>query len=81
MIATVTSKGQVTIPKAIREFMGIHPKDKIDFVLEENKVILRPVKTLKDLRGSVPSVDKPDLKKQRKFVRAAVSKRMIEEME
>ena len=44
-------------------------------------VILRPIKTLKDLRGSVPSVDKPDLKKQRKFVRAAVSKRVIEEME
>ena len=81
MIATVTSKGQVTIPKAIREFMGIHPKDKIDFVLEENKVILRSIKTLKDLRGSVPSVDKPYLKKQRKFVRAAVSKRVIEEME
>ena len=81
MIATVTSKGQVTIPKAIREFMDIHPKDKIDFVLEENKVILRSIKTLKDLMGSVPSVDKPDLKKQRKFVRAAVSKRVIEEME
>ena len=81
MIATVTSKGQVTIPKAIRKIMGIHPNDKIDFALENNHVILRPLKTLKDLRGSVASVDKTDLKKQRKVVREAVGKRVIEEME
>ena len=81
MKTIVSEKGQITIPKAIREVMGIHPNDKIDFALEDNQVILRPIKTLKDLRGSISSVEKPDLKKQRKVVRAAVGKRVIEEME
>jgi len=27
----VTSKGQVTIPKTIREFLNIHAKDRVEF--------------------------------------------------
>jgi antitoxin PrlF len=30
MTTTVTSKGQVTLPKAIREAAGIKPGDKVD---------------------------------------------------
>ncbi len=32
MDATVTSKGQVTIPKPIRETLGLEPGDKVSFV-------------------------------------------------
>lgn len=31
MGATVTSKGQVTIPKAVRDFLGIGPGSKVEF--------------------------------------------------
>ncbi len=31
MATTVTSKGQVTIPKRVRDLMGIKPGSKIDF--------------------------------------------------
>jgi AbrB family looped-hinge helix DNA binding protein len=31
--ATITSKGQVTIPKDIRDFLKIGPGDQIDFVI------------------------------------------------
>lgn len=31
MSTTVTSKGQVTIPKEVRELLGIAPGDKVDF--------------------------------------------------
>jgi AbrB family looped-hinge helix DNA binding protein len=34
--ATVTSKGQVTLPRKIREALRIRPGDRIDFVLGEN---------------------------------------------
>jgi len=32
MTATVTAKGQVTIPKAVRNLLGIAPGSKVDFV-------------------------------------------------
>jgi len=56
MIGTVTTKGQVTIPKAIRDLLGIQPNDKVDFKMESGRVVIKPVKTLRDLRGSVPAV-------------------------
>jgi len=31
MLATVTEKGQLTVPKAIREQLGIEPGSKLDF--------------------------------------------------
>jgi len=34
--ATVTSKGQVTLPQKIREALRIRPGDRIDFVLGED---------------------------------------------
>lgn len=40
--ATVTSKGQVTIPKAIRKFLGVEAGDQLDFVVEErSRVVIR----------------------------------------
>jgi len=34
--ATVTSKGQVTLPQKVREALRIHPGDRIDFVVDED---------------------------------------------
>ncbi|AGA32445.1 transcriptional regulator, AbrB family [Thioalkalivibrio nitratireducens DSM 14787] len=42
--ATLTSKGQITIPKEIREQLLLHAGDKLDFSLTEaGDVLLRPV--------------------------------------
>ena len=42
--ATLTSKGQITIPKKIREQLLLHTGDKLDFTLTEaGDVLLRPV--------------------------------------
>lgn len=39
--STITSKGQITVPKKIREFLGVGDSDKISFTpLEEGKVII-----------------------------------------
>jgi antitoxin PrlF len=50
---TLTSKGQVTIPKNIRDSIGLHIGDKIEFVITQNKeVILRPItKKVDDVFG------------------------------
>jgi len=39
--ATLTSKSQATIPKAIRQLLGIKPGGKITFEVQNNEVILR----------------------------------------
>ena len=43
-LATITSKGQVTIPKEVRESLMLNPGDKIEFVVtEKREVFIRPV--------------------------------------
>jgi len=45
-LATVTSKGQVTLPKALRDALGIKPGSKVDFrVLSEGRAELQVVDT------------------------------------
>jgi AbrB family looped-hinge helix DNA binding protein len=39
----VTSKGQVTIPRNVRQQLGIFPQSEVEFVVEGNTVILRTV--------------------------------------
>lgn len=39
--ATMTSKGQVTVPKEVRDRLGIQQGDKIEFVVEDGKTILK----------------------------------------
>lgn len=80
MLSTVTSKGQITIPKTIRDALNIKPKDKIDFIVKDNQIVLKRLKTLKDLRGSVPQKD-GNIDDERKHARAAASKKVMEEME
>ncbi|MBN8726210.1 MAG: type II toxin-antitoxin system PrlF family antitoxin [Xanthomonadales bacterium] len=42
-IATITSKGQTTIPKHIREQAGLHAGDRIQFtVLDNGTIVIRP---------------------------------------
>ena len=44
--STITSKGQTTIPKEIREKMGLQPHDKIEFsVMSTGAVMMRAKKT------------------------------------
>jgi len=52
-VATLTSKGQTTIPKEIRDLLGLEPGDKLDFVIEaDGRVILRPAtRDVRELRG------------------------------
>jgi AbrB family looped-hinge helix DNA binding protein len=81
MVSTVTSKGQVTIPKEIRIFLKIKPSDKVDFEVENGRVILKPIKTLLNFRGSVSAKGKGDLNAERQQAKVAVSKKVIETME
>jgi len=43
-IATLTTKGQVTIPKKIRETLKLHTGDKIEIIVtQKREAIIRPI--------------------------------------
>ena len=54
--ATVTSKGQITIPKEIRTILNLHSGDKVNFIVDESgDVRFVPVtRDVKSLKGIVP---------------------------
>lgn len=51
--STVTSKWQMVIPKPVREHLGVHPGDQLDFVLQsDGTVLVRPaVLDVRQLKG------------------------------
>ena len=53
-VSVLTSKGQTTIPKDVRNFLGLEPNDKIFYPVEGERVVLKPLKgNILDLRGRV----------------------------
>lgn len=51
--ATLTSKGQLTLPKAIRDLLRLGTGDRVDFVVKDDgTVVLRPATIdVKELKG------------------------------
>jgi AbrB family looped-hinge helix DNA binding protein len=51
--ATVTSKGQITLPKAVRELLRVDTGDQVDFIINDHgDIIVRPVSLdVTELRG------------------------------
>ena len=61
VLATITSKGQVTIPKEVRESLHLHAGDKIEILVKENgEAIIRPV--LKKVDDLFCKLKKPNQK-------------------
>lgn len=46
--STITSKGQLTVPVEIRRRLGLKKGDQVDFVLEDGRTVLRPVRPEKN---------------------------------
>jgi AbrB family looped-hinge helix DNA binding protein len=59
--ATITSKGQVTIPKDVRTRLGIGTGDRVEFVEIQDGVfqIVAATQDVQALKGIVPKPKKP----------------------
>ncbi len=80
-ISTLTKKGQVTIPKEIRNILGIKEHDKVMFIKKDGDIIVKHVKgDIFDLRGSLKQGKEfEDLEKIRNIARKSAAKKIIEE--
>ncbi len=57
MTHRVGPKGQVVIPKALREALDLEPGDEVTFWLEGDHVALRPSRSARPLRGRFAGSD------------------------
>jgi AbrB family looped-hinge helix DNA binding protein len=53
--STLTSKGQITLPKAVREALAVHPGDTQSFLIHDDGTVTVEAETvdLLQLRGAV----------------------------
>jgi antitoxin PrlF len=58
-MTTVTSKGQITIPKNVRQALGLKAHDQAIFTVEGNRAILTPVRKrpIMELRGTLAATE------------------------
>jgi len=75
--AKITYKGQVTIPKKIRNILAIQEGDSVIFTIEGDHAVVRPIKkkALVDFYGSLPATRPyPGLESVRKEVHEKIAK-------
>jgi AbrB family looped-hinge helix DNA binding protein len=60
MKGKISSKGQVTVPKEVRDALGLKAGDFVAFVAHDGEALLSPVKppSLDDLRGALADYGK-----------------------
>ena len=64
--STLTQKGQVAIPKGIRDYFDLKPSDKLHFSIENEKIVAEPIFSVKEMRGFIKSkriISKQDMKR------------------
>jgi antitoxin PrlF len=54
VMARMSSKGQVTVPKAVRDALGLHEGDQVVFRVEGRRATLGRTPDLLDLATAVP---------------------------
>ncbi len=76
MEAKLSSKGQATIPKAVRERLQISAGDRFKFFFHPDGVIILPRISAKRLKGSLPKLAKPvSLREIDKAIEAGATRR------
>lgn len=69
-LVRMSTRGRLTIPKKIRDSLGIKPGDTVAFIATEGALLMQPIKnSLWDQRGSVEADGSQDLNSVREEVK------------
>ncbi|MCY4610189.1 MAG: type II toxin-antitoxin system PrlF family antitoxin [Gammaproteobacteria bacterium] len=53
--SAITSKGQTTLPKPVREALGVSSGDRVRYVILDDGIRILPLRSLKTLFGALKS--------------------------
>lgn len=77
--AKVTSKGQITLPKAIRDALGLDESSTVEFTLTDGGAVMKPATGFLARYGTVKPLHRPeDWAKIRADTAKAVGRRAVE---
>ena len=84
-VGTITERGQVTLPADIRRRLGVKPRDKVIFRIDEHGgVRVESMKyTLETLKGSLPHLPggtSPDFSEEIRIAREERADRIVAKM-
>ena len=71
-ITTMTQKGQVAIPKSIRDYFHLQPHDKIHFEVKDDNIVARRLSSVEEMRGIIKTNKILSKKEMKKIIREAV---------
>jgi len=57
--SAVTAKGQITLPRRVREELGLQPGDRIRYILADGEVRLLKARSVMELEGLLARPDQP----------------------
>lgn len=71
-VSTLTQKGQVAIPKRIRDYFDLKPSDKVYFEVKDNSIVARRLSSVEEMRGIVKTNKILSKREMKKVIREAV---------
>lgn len=71
-ISTITQKGQVAIPKPIRDHFQLKPSDKLYFEVKDDLIVARRVSSIDEMRGIAKSNKLFSKKENKETVRKSI---------
>ena len=75
--ATITSKGQITIPAPVRRALHLKEQDRLEFEIQGDAVLVKPVReTMLDLYGALNPKKRPVTAASKQTARAAAQREM-----
>ena len=79
--STITRKGQVTIPKDIRQALELREGERVLFVQRGDEIVIKVLRgNILDLKGSVKARRRPeDFQKVRSAAKVAVAQRVAKD--
>ena len=50
-LATISDKGQLTLPAPMRKRLGIKSRSKVEVEIRDSEIVIRPAKSVRDVAG------------------------------